>query len=373
MAFEQAMHHLLTDKQRQLHDRVAYFASHVLSSYGNLRELDMQLTDMGIVFAASGLRGIGVPRELGGAGGSFHDLAIAAGAMVRYGKTPGIAMSWLLNELLTGLLAGKGILPKQNIGVTALAVSEPGSGSRRNKIAARAERRGDSFVLSGEKTFITNAPIADQIIVVAVTGSRDGTNELSAFLVSSGTPGLTHTKPPSLPFLRPCPHGGIVLDNCVVESDALLGQLGKGYEDTAVRVRSLEDVLSMALFAGTMSAQLDMIVASESTAAMDATVCAELGRLRVLCDAAWCLAYNGATMLEDSEVPAEALSLAIACRGLAEEFQTVLQKQLETDSIKAESTLIQLTADLTGLLSIAKQIAALRQKKFGAALIKGAR
>jgi acyl-CoA dehydrogenase len=373
MAFEQPMHRVLNDQQRQLHDRVANFAMHVLAAHGDLHELDMPPAEMGKTIAANGLRGILVPRECGGAGGNYLDLAVAAGAMAHYGKNPGMAMSWLLNELIAGMMADKGVFPNQSKGVAALAVSEPGSGARRSQISTRAERRGDSFILSGEKTFVTNAPIADVFIVVAVTGSREGKSELSAFVVSADTPGLTRTKPLVLPFLRPCPHGGIVLENCVVASDALFGRLGQGYEETAVRIRSLEDVLAMALFAGTMSAQLDLIVASDSTAASDDTVCSELGRLRVLCDAAWCLAYSGAGMIDDSEVPAEALSLAIACRGLVEEFQAVLQKQLDTGSLKQEKTLYQLTADLSGMLSIAKYIAAFRQRKFGAALIKGAR
>ena len=78
-------------------------------------------------------------------------------------------------------------------------------------------------------------------------------------------------------------------------------------------------------------------------------------------------------MLKGSNVPAEALSVSIACRNLAEEFQTVLQQIVSAHPVKAETSLSQLTGELTGMLSIAKNIAALRQKKFGAELIKGAK
>ena len=78
-------------------------------------------------------------------------------------------------------------------------------------------------------------------------------------------------------------------------------------------------------------------------------------------------------MLKGSYVPAEALSLSIACRNLAEDFHTTLQQIVAAHPVKAEMSLSELTADLTGMLSIAKNIAALRQKKLGAELIKGAK
>ena len=162
-----------------------------------------------------------------------------------------------------------------------------------------------------------------------------------------------------------------MLNDCAIPTDALLGKQGRAHEDTAVRFRAFEDVLMMALFAGTMSAQLDLVVANLSQAATDETVRTQLGRLRILRDAARSLAYSGAAMLKGSDVPSEALSVSIACRGLAEEFQTILQQILNTLPTKAAINLSQLAADLTGMLSIAKNVTALRQKKFGVELIKG--
>lgn len=377
------MYTILPNKQRRLHDSAVCFAADFLASRNDFRTADVPPSDIRLAFAENGLRGLALPRKFGGSGSGYLDLAVAAQALTQYGGNPGIVLSWLLQEMSARTLIAESAsvkqkslyLPRMGTGeiTTALAVSEPGAGARRDCLVTRAERRGDKFVLSGEKTFVTNAPIADLFIVVAVTGNRDGKNELSAFLVPAGTTGLTRTKPLSLSFLRPCPHGGIMLTDCAVPTDALLGREGRGYEDTAVRFRAFEDVLMMSLFAGTMSAQLDLAAADSSLQATDETFCSQLGRLRILRDAAQSLSYSGATMLKGSYVPAEALSLSIACRDLAEDFQAVLHQVVAARPVKAETNLSQLTADLTGMLSIAKNIAALRQKRFGAELIKGAK
>ena len=277
-----------------------------------------------------------MPRKYGGYGGGYLDLAVTAEALTQYGKNPGIVLSWQVQEMIARTLLAEGAsakqkaryLPRMSAGelTAALAVSEPGTGADREGLATRAERRGDKFILTGEKTFVTNAPIADLFIVIAVTGSRDGKNELSAFLVPADTPGLTRAKPLHVQFLRPCPHGRITINDCAVPADALLGKEGRGYEDTAVRFRAFEDVLMMALFTGVMSAQLELVAAELSQASIDETVWAQLGRLRILRDAARALAYSGASMLTGPTVPASALSISIACRGLAEEFQTVFAK-----------------------------------------------
>lgn len=377
------MYSVLPDKQRQLHDRAARFARNFLASRDDLHDLNLPPAGIGPAFAENGLRGLALPRKFGGFGGGYLDLAVTADALVHYGGNPGVVLSWQIQEMIARTLFAGGAsakqkaqyLPRMSTGelTAALAVSEPGAGASRSRLAARAERRGDRFVLSGEKTFVTNAPVADIFIVLAVTGNRDGKNEFSAFLVPADTPGLTRTQPLSLSFLRPCPHGGIVLNNCVVPAGALLGKQGCGYEDTAARFRAFEDVLMMALFTGTMSAQLELVAAEASQASIDETVWTQLGKLQILRDAARSLAYSGAAMLKGPDVPAAALSISIACRGLAEEFQTVLQQMLNLRPAKAAGSLSQLTADLIGMLSIAKYVAAQRQKKFGAELIKGAK
>lgn len=371
----------LSLKQRELHGRAVRFAADFLVSREDLRRVDATPSDIWKAFADNGLLGLTSSRKFGGLGGNLLDLAVVADALTRHGGNPGVVLSWLLNEMIANVLTVESTSARQKTRyltrmasgglIAAIAVSEPGTGAWRDRLATRAERRSDGFVLCGEKTFVTNGPVADLFIFIAVTGNRDGKNELSAFLVPADSPGLTRTKPLSLPFLRPCPHGGILLDDCVVPGDSLLGRAGRGYEEVAVRFRAVEDVMLMALFTGVMSAQLDLVVADSTRAQAEENIVIELGKLRILRDAARSLAYSGAAMLGGREVPAEALAISLACRGLAEKFQAVLQQLLERFPGKGQTDLSLLASDLAGLLSIAKPIVAQRQRRLGAELIKG--
>ena len=371
----------LSKKQRDLHGRAARLAMEFLDPDRDLRTAAATPSDIWRAFTDNGLRGVTLPRKFGGLAGSPLDLAVATEALTHYGRNPGIVLSWLLNEMIAHTLAVGAASARQKAWcfprmasgglIAALAVSEPAAGSRRDRLVTRADRCNDGFILSGEKTFVTNAPVADLFIVIAVTASREGKNELSAFLVPADSPGLTRSKPMSMPFLRPCPHGGILLNDCVVPEDSLLGMAGSGYEDIAVWFRAFEDVMLMALFTGVMSAQLDLAAANSARAATDTDFCAEIGGLRVLRDAVRALTYSGAALLKGREVPAEALSISLACRGLAKQFQEVLQQLLDLYPHEVQNELSLLAGDLAGLLSIAKPIAALRQRRLGAELIKG--
>ncbi|MGI9643752.1 MAG: acyl-CoA dehydrogenase family protein [Ilumatobacteraceae bacterium] len=110
----------------------------------------------------------------------------------------------------------------------AFAITEPGSGSDTSSLSTRAERRADGWVLSGEKTFITLAPIADLAIVFAVTDPDAGRWGISAFLVHRGRPGVEFSAVRPKMGLRTTPFGDIALDGYVAGPDDLLGAEGAG-------------------------------------------------------------------------------------------------------------------------------------------------
>lgn len=108
------------------------------------------------------------------------------------------------------------------------AMTEPDSGSDAFSIRCKAEKRGDIYVLNGTKTFITNAPIADILLVFAVTDPRKGFAGISAFIVEKDLPGFSVGKPLDLLGLRTCPIGEVVLDDCEVPERNRLGSEGAG-------------------------------------------------------------------------------------------------------------------------------------------------
>lgn len=108
------------------------------------------------------------------------------------------------------------------------AMTEPEAGSDAFSIRTTAVKRNGKYILNGEKTFITNAPIADLLIVFALTDKNRGFAGISAFIVEKGTPGFSVSKDMNKMGLRTCPLGYLVFEDCEVPEENLLGREGAG-------------------------------------------------------------------------------------------------------------------------------------------------
>lgn len=123
-------------------------------------------------------------------------------------------------RLLPGLCSGERI--------AANAITEREAGSDVTALAARAHPADGGYVLSGEKSFVSNGPVADVFIVYAVTDPALGHFGVSAFAVERGTPGLTVGEPFAKLALQSCPAGTLRMDECPVPASHLLGAAGQG-------------------------------------------------------------------------------------------------------------------------------------------------
>ena len=121
-------------------------------------------------------------------------------------------------------------LPRTRRGeaIAAFALSEPRSGSDVAAIETTAARDGDGYVLSGEKTWISNGGIADFYVLFARTGEQPGARGLSAFIVPAEAPGLTIAE--RLDVIAPHPLARLCLDNCRLPAAALIGEPGQGFK-----------------------------------------------------------------------------------------------------------------------------------------------
>ena len=108
------------------------------------------------------------------------------------------------------------------------AMTEPDSGSDAFSMRCRAVKKGDRYILNGTKTFITNAPIADVLLVFACTDKTKGFAGISAFIVEKETPGFSVGKPLVLMGLKTCPIGEVTLQDCEVPEANRLGREGAG-------------------------------------------------------------------------------------------------------------------------------------------------
>ncbi|HLH24844.1 MAG TPA: acyl-CoA dehydrogenase family protein [Chloroflexota bacterium] len=112
--------------------------------------------------------------------------------------------------------------------IGAHAMSEPGSGSDAYALEARAERRGDHYVLNGTKTFSSNAPVADVYVAFATVDKAKGYMGVTGFILERGFPGLTVGPHAEKMGLRTSPMGDVILEDCVVPAENVLGHEGDG-------------------------------------------------------------------------------------------------------------------------------------------------
>jgi alkylation response protein AidB-like acyl-CoA dehydrogenase len=108
------------------------------------------------------------------------------------------------------------------------AMTEPDSGSDAFSMKCKAEKKGDRYIINGTKMFITNAPIADILLVFAVTDSKKGFAGISAFIVEKGFPGFSAGKPLDMMGLKTSPNGEVILQDCEVPEENILGKEGAG-------------------------------------------------------------------------------------------------------------------------------------------------
>ena len=208
-----------------------------------------------------GLLGLAVPAEYGGAGGDLVSSVVLGEEMARC-RSGGVAFSVLVHtDMSSPWLVRYGTeaqkrryLPRIVAGeaVCALGITEPGTGSDMAGLSTRAVRRGDTYVLNGRKTFITNGVHGDLYFVAARTGP--GTPErrhdgLSQFLVERDTPGFEVSRALDKMGMRASDTAELTLHDCTVPAENLLGVEGRGFQQLAAglqRERIMAAVLALA-------------------------------------------------------------------------------------------------------------------------------
>ena len=146
--------------------------------------------------------------------------------------------------------------------LAAWALTEPGSGSDASSARTTAVKKGDRYVLNGNKTFITNGHYADVAVVIAVTDKSKGTHGLSAFVVEKGTQGFSAGKKENKLGLRASDTSELIFEDCEIPEENLLGAEGEGFID-AMRVldggRISIAALSLGIARGALDAALKYV------------------------------------------------------------------------------------------------------------------
>jgi alkylation response protein AidB-like acyl-CoA dehydrogenase len=184
-----------------------------------------------------GLMGIEIPDTYGGAGGSFFMAALAVEALSQVDPSTAILVdvqNTLVNNCVLRWATAEQkarYCPKlASEWVGAYALSEAGAGSDAFSLATRAERRGDRWVLSGTKLWITNGGEASLYVVFANADPAQGYKGITAFLVERSFKGFSVGKKEDKLGIRASSTTELVLEDVEVPADNVLGEVGKGYK-----------------------------------------------------------------------------------------------------------------------------------------------
>lgn len=184
-----------------------------------------------------GLMGIEIPEEYGGQGGSFFNAILAVEELSRVDASAGVIVD-VQNTLVNNAILSWGdedqkkkYLARQSADtVGAYALSEAGSGSDAFALTTRGEEKGDSFVLNGRKLWITNGAEGGLFIVFANVAPDKGYRGITAFLVERDFPGFTVGKKENKLGIRASSTCELILEDCAVKKENVLGEVGKGYK-----------------------------------------------------------------------------------------------------------------------------------------------
>jgi butyryl-CoA dehydrogenase/short/branched chain acyl-CoA dehydrogenase len=188
-------------------------------------------------FFQLGLMGIEVPEQYGGGGGKFFEAILAVEELSRVDASAGVLVD-VQNTLVNNALLRwsteeqrKRYLPRMAADTCgAYALSEAGSGSDAFALQTRAELKGGDYVLNGRKLWITNGKEAGVFILFASVDPGAGYKGITAFIVEKNFPGFTVGKKEDKLGIRASSTCELILEDCRVPKENVLGEAGKGYK-----------------------------------------------------------------------------------------------------------------------------------------------
>lgn len=190
-----------------------------------------------------GMMGIYFPKEYGGAGGDVLSYAMAVEELSKVCGTTGVIVS-AHTSLCCAPIYEHGTeeqkhkyLPKLCSGewIGAFGLTEPGAGTDAQGQQTTAVLEGDHYVLNGSKIFITNAGAANVFVIIAVTGHHLNAKgrkikDISAFIVERDFKGFSVSKPEKKMGIRGSSTAELVMEDCIVPKENLLGKEGQGFK-----------------------------------------------------------------------------------------------------------------------------------------------
>ena len=227
----------LGDTADMLRDSVRSFASDKIAPRADAIDRDNEFPlDLWPAMGELGLHGITVEEEYGGSGLGYLEHCIAMEevslASASVGLSYGAHSNLCVNQIRRNGTDDQKqrYLPKLISGehVGSLAMSEPGAGSDVVSMRTRAEKKGDRYILNGNKMWITNGPVSETFVIYAKTDMDAGPRGMTAFIVEKGFKGFSQAQKLDKLGMRGSDTCELVFQDCEVPEENVLGEVGRG-------------------------------------------------------------------------------------------------------------------------------------------------
>ena len=228
----------LSEEEKLFQTTVRRFAREQIGPH--VREMDeagVFRKDIIRQFFELGLMGIEIPEEFGGQGGTFFQAVMAVEELSAVDPSAGVIVDVQNTIVNNAILRWANPEQKQRYlprlatdTVASYALSEAGSGSDAFALATQAKDQGDHFLLNGRKLWITNAAEAGLFLLFANANPSAGYRGITAFLVQRDFPGFQVGKKEDKLGIRASSTCELILDNCRVPRENVMGEIGKGYK-----------------------------------------------------------------------------------------------------------------------------------------------
>lgn len=258
------MDYAQTEEHKMLRESVRDFLAKELAPIAD--EIDRESRFPMEVFKKMGrlgFLGLVLPEEYGGGGDDYIGCAIVQEEIAKvcastFTSTMGHIFCGHWIDIFGTEEQEKKYLPDlattEKIG--AIGMTEPEAGSDLASLRTTALRDGEYYVLNGSKMFITNAPVADVMVVLASTDKSKGPKGISTFIVDTNTPGFSTGKPLDKLGNRASPLSEVFFEDCRVPAPNLLGKEGEGFFG-ALKFLSFERMMVMVCCAALAEAALE--------------------------------------------------------------------------------------------------------------------
>jgi acyl-CoA dehydrogenase len=330
--------------------------------------------DLWRAMGEAGLFRIGLPE------GGYAAIAAADAALAETGGSPGFASAWTGHQLVARFMLDEFASAEQRAAwmpglasgalTACAAISEPGVGAHPKKLMTTATAQGADIRLDGAKAWVSNAPLADIIIVFAISRMDGARKRYAAYVVPCDAPGLALIEGRDLGALRPSRHSGLQLAGCVIPAANRLGPPDTAFETMAIPFRDVEDAVGASGLVGTLRHLLRRLADATARDRQDEAA-VYLGALA----ASVALAAEAASALAaglDAGAwrPGTPPATLTGIRLLSEDILTGMRRYRSDFAPGTDDAIDVLFGDAALLLSVAKGPRMVKQGRIGMALLR---